>query len=508
MLKTNKKLISRILAIISFMLLAGTFSLVQAQYDENGSTNEKTGLLRLPPKVASSMPVMETAFISSTLPSAIDLSGNMPPVADQGKQGSCAAFALGYGLKSFMEGKEEDSFREMQAAGQNNPYVMSPKYLYHTGKYHDSQKNGNSAWGEGGMFMEEALEYLKNIGIVRWDDYSYDPLKTDTDFINLPNNEKVPPSFLKQQAKKYRIAKWARINKQDGYENYYDDAFIQKVKTQLAAQNVVPFGTPLDSSFKKLRNKGNCTWHVDSWQQGSGAHSGGHAMVAIGYDDNRSYPGGKGAVLIQNSWGKDWGDNGRCWVSYPTFGTFTSDAYYAIDASNGTDTTIETREDTADKIWVVSGFKIRHGDIIDAITPIYTQINNKTFEVYQTTLGTRIGGTGGGESIETMDGYYVKGIEYQRGAYFGANEVAHIRIIYGELTPDGLIGSIRSRVYGSGNYIERLLEPESFIVKKSFVVSNIQAISKQHTSGEVFLNNLAVIQRKLHTPTDFSKYKK
>ncbi|MBU0969097.1 MAG: hypothetical protein KKC20_00555, partial [Proteobacteria bacterium] len=172
MLKINKRLINHITAVISFTIIAvmslttvtGEFSVLHAQDAEKKSPHERMGLLRLPSNVASSMPVMETAFIGSTLPSAIDLSPYMPPVADQGNQGSCAAFSLGYGLKSFMEGKEDGSFDKMQGTVQKNPYVMSPKYLYHTGKYHDSQKKGNAAWGESGMFMEEALEYLKDIG--------------------------------------------------------------------------------------------------------------------------------------------------------------------------------------------------------------------------------------------------------------------------------------------------------------------------------------------------------
>jgi len=492
-----------IILAISGAVAGGTPKVCRA--GDNGSPSINTGLLELPSEIASEMPVMDTAFRSNLLPSSVDLSGFMPPVADQGRQGSCAAFSLGYGLKSYMEGKEEGTSGQMQGTVQNNPYVMSPKYLYHTGKLYASRRNGNAAWGEGGMFMEEALEYLKTVGAVHWMDYGYDSSKTDEYFLDASDDEKVPPSYLEQEAKKYRIARWARIDRREGYQSRYDDVFIQKVKTQLAAENVVPFGTRLDDDFMALQNKSDCMWHVQSWKQGSGAHSGGHAMIAIGYDDNRPYPGGKGAVLIQNSWGKSWGTNGRCWVSYPTFGTFVFGAYYAIDAPN--EATIGTRDDTAEKIWIVSGFKIRHGDIIDAITPIYSQIDTTTFDVYQTRVGARIGGTGGGESIETMDGYFVKGLEFQRGLYFGANEVVYIRVIYGKLTQAGLEGEIRSKVYGSGNYVKQLLPVESFMARKSFVVSNIQAISKQHTSGEVFLNNLAVLQTKLDTPTDFSNYK-
>ena len=38
-----------------------------------------------------------------TLPERVDLSANMPPVGDQGTQGSCVAWAVGYALKSYQE---------------------------------------------------------------------------------------------------------------------------------------------------------------------------------------------------------------------------------------------------------------------------------------------------------------------------------------------------------------------------------------------------------------------
>jgi C1A family cysteine protease len=37
---------------------------------------------------------------------------------------------------------------------------------------------------------------------------------------------------------------------------------------------------------------------------------GGHAIMAAGYDDSKE------AVLIRNSWGEDWGENGYFWMPY------------------------------------------------------------------------------------------------------------------------------------------------------------------------------------------------
>lgn len=40
-------------------------------------------------------------------------------------------------------------------------------------------------------------------------------------------------------------------------------------------------------------------------------------MMIIGYGD--SYNGNQDAVLIQNSFGADWGSNGLIWMAYATF---------------------------------------------------------------------------------------------------------------------------------------------------------------------------------------------
>ena len=49
---------------------------------------------------------------------------------------------------------------------------------------------------------------------------------------------------------------------------------------------------------------------------------GGHAVVAVGYDDKKEIRNKyadrptTGALLIRNSWGKDWGEAGYGWLPY------------------------------------------------------------------------------------------------------------------------------------------------------------------------------------------------
>ena len=491
---------------------------IRAAYYESSSQNGSkkpfnSGYIKLPEKIAKQMPVMDTAFSSGKLPGRTDLTPLMPPVADQGNQGSCAAFTLGYALKSFHEAKEAGTTQAMRSSRnkrvESNPHVFSPKYLYHTGKHNDAKRSGNRAWGEGGMYMEEALNYLKDIGIVKWQDYKYDKSKEDAYFISAPKKEKVPPAHLKKKAKQFRISSWARINKT--VSKGYDKKFIENVKIQLAAGNPIPFGTPLDESFFNLRGP-NCMWHSKKWKQGTGFHAGGHAMIAVGYDDSKSYGDGKGAILIQNSWGEAWGDKGLCWVSYPVFGTFIDEAYYAVDAHSGTGgpdlPPPPELIDTDKEVWVVSGFVVRYGDIIDAITPIYSKVNTRTLKVSAKKTGKRIGGTGGNEATVEMPGYFVSGIEIQRGYYFGAHEVAHIKFEFAKLGQNGFRGKGKwSKEFGAGNYIKSYQPRQLFEVQDGFFMSNIQAIDKKHTSGEVFLHNLAIVQKRVNTPSDLSQFR-
>lgn len=43
---------------------------------------------------------------------------------------------------------------------------------------------------------------------------------------------------------------------------------------------------------------------------------GGHAVMIAGYDDDREINGHTGALLVRNSWGTNWGDNGYGWLPY------------------------------------------------------------------------------------------------------------------------------------------------------------------------------------------------
>ncbi len=213
-------------------------------------------LSKVPPP-AERKPFMALRFSGAPLPSSVDLSPDMPEVRDQKYQGSCAAFTLAY-LSGFHERKE---------TGKST--VFSPAFLY-------NQKHIRKG---GGMMINEALAFWKESGICAEKDMPY----------NYRDSLSKPTSAIVRKAKKYRILR---------FDQMYD---LPDVKATLNAQQPVIIGIGVDQTFSQYKSG---VWAGPKYP------SGGHAMLVVGYDDDKK------AVKIINSWGADWGERGYGWISY------------------------------------------------------------------------------------------------------------------------------------------------------------------------------------------------
>ncbi len=137
----------------------------------------------------------------------------------------------------------------------------------------------------------------------------------------------------------------------------------------------------------------------------------------------------------------------------------------------------------------VSGLIVRHGDIIDAVTPIFDEVSTEGAFV-ERSLGRQFGGNGGGEENLELPGYLIHSVRIVRGVYFGRSLVVHVqvawrRLVNGELDPNTEIVSDR---LGSGNFAERLSDPILFEAPKGQYIAGISSTSP----GGPYLRDLSV----------------
>ena len=139
------------------------------------------------------------------------------------------------------------------------------------------------------------------------------------------------------------------------------------------------------------------------------------------------------------------------------------------------------------------GFRFRYGDIIDAITPIYSEVT-ATMQLQGEFEGERVGGMGGVETVLKNPGYVVTGFDVQRGMYAGKSEVVHMQIYWSRLTEKGIDDkdTVVSQKIGSGNNAQNIQPPKEYRANQNAFISDFVSTVSTHTSGETFLNDIGI----------------
>lgn len=210
----------------------------------------------------------------------------MPPVSNQGSEGSCVAFAVGYGARSV-----EQYYRTGATSYSNAANIFSPEFLYNQVKFSSDCNSGTA--------MQTALDFIKLNGICTFQSMPYSSSN---------GCSTLPTSSQTTEAQNYKIASYVKL--------YTSDKAA--IKAMVSQKHPVIITILADNSFIAAR-----TGFI--WKAYSGSGSLTHAVLICGYDD------AKNAYLIMNSWGTGWGDAGYSWIDYDFFTTRTGTYCYAIN---------------------------------------------------------------------------------------------------------------------------------------------------------------------------------
>ena len=225
------------------------------------------------------------------LPPKVDMRGQCPPIYNQGALGSCTANAIAAAIEFDLKKQGLVDFQP------------SRLFIYYNEREMEGTVNSDS-----GAMIRDGITSVNNIGACHEAYFPYDI----TQFKVKPS-----PSAYADALK----------NKSLSYKRIYNAISPSLMKLSLANGIPFVFGFTVYSSFESPQS--NATGIIPMPNMGTEQVLGGHATLAVGYDD--SLYGGKGGIIARNSWGTGWGMQGYFTIPYEYLtNTNLADDFWAI----------------------------------------------------------------------------------------------------------------------------------------------------------------------------------
>lgn len=312
----------------------------------------KIGGYRPPIQVSANTKKYLTGKIKS-LPSKVDLRKFMTAVEEQ-VGSSCVANALTGAYEYIAK-------REMQ-----NESDVSRLFVYYNARFLD-----DSQGEDGGSFMEFAIKGLQEYGACSE--------------LNWPNDKDLileePHEDAYAEAENFKIT--------DSQSLVTD---LDVWRNALAEGHPIAFALNTFESFDDAcNNKGRVS--MPKKKESVRETDGWHAMLAVGYSDPDK------VFIVRNSWGKDWGEKGYCYIPYDyvineNYNGNDSWIIKAIDESNYSDEVWDEDESssfTDDDTTVIKDFYLLTNDgetfieDLEALLVEYTETENDFYFDYEIT---------------------------------------------------------------------------------------------------------------------------
>ncbi len=204
-----------------------------------------------------------TASLAAALPTKIDLRTHFPAIVDQQDLGACTANAAVY----------------------------------------KTTRNLTGSSGDSGAYLRTTMEALAVFGAPPESYWPYDgsPEPSNTRF------DVEPTAFCYAFARNFAAINYVRLDP----VHATPDQALQNIRSYLAAGLPAIFGFPAYDEYMNVGADGRVAFPAPTSQL-----NGGHANVAVGYDDHLAIGPDTGALLVRNSWGAGWGMQGYGWLSY------------------------------------------------------------------------------------------------------------------------------------------------------------------------------------------------
>ncbi len=239
-------------------------------------------IYNLNPSIPDHRDLLFSAPIGVAPPPNADLGTAIPPIKDQGQEGSCTGFSL-------------SSAREAIAKERGNYVPFSPAFIYYEERVIEHDTNMDN-----GANIRDGLKVLRHQGVCPESDFPY----------VVGGFAQAPPASALHDARTFTIAaysrlpgltglKYAIVNKQPVVLGI---AVYQSFESNVGVDGKVPMPAPAEQLL------------------------GGHAILVTGYHDDAAAPGG-GWLHLNNSWGASAGDQGRYYLPY----AYAANATYTFE---------------------------------------------------------------------------------------------------------------------------------------------------------------------------------